>query len=232
MTARPPRGWEGVRAEVLARIRAGLWRPGQPIPGEEALARELGVARATVNRALQALAEAGVVERRRRAGSRVAPLPVRRAAFAIPVIRAEVEARGAAHTHRLLACAPLPPPAEVAARLRLAPDAPLWRVETLHLADGRPFAHEGRWLNPAVLPAPPPDFAAISANEWLVGHVPLVEGDITLSAEPAGAAEAAALDLPPGTAVFVTERTTFGPAGGVTWVRLTHAPGYRLRTEL
>jgi GntR family transcriptional regulator, histidine utilization repressor len=57
-------GWEDIRAEVLRRIRARDWPPGGLIPGEEALAEEFGVARATVNRALTALAEAGVIERK------------------------------------------------------------------------------------------------------------------------------------------------------------------------
>ena len=52
-------GWEGVRDEVLRRIRVREWVPGAVIPGEEALAVEFGVARATVNRALRELAEAG-----------------------------------------------------------------------------------------------------------------------------------------------------------------------------
>jgi hypothetical protein len=47
-------GWEDIRAEVLRRIRARDWPPGALIPGEEALAAEFGVARATVNRALRA----------------------------------------------------------------------------------------------------------------------------------------------------------------------------------
>ena len=59
-------GWEAIRAEVLTRIRRRDWPPGALIPGEEALAQEFGVARATVNRALSELARAGVLERRRR----------------------------------------------------------------------------------------------------------------------------------------------------------------------
>ncbi|WP_309664278.1 GntR family transcriptional regulator [Tabrizicola sp.] len=90
-------GWESIRAEVLRRIRARDWLPGALIPGEAALAVEFGVARATVNRALRDLAEAGVVERRKRAGTRVAELPVRRARLDIPVIRQDVEARGLVH---------------------------------------------------------------------------------------------------------------------------------------
>lgn len=224
-------GWESIRAEVLARIRARQWPPGALIPGEEALAQEFGCARATVNRALNDLAEAGVLERKRRAGTRVALLPVRKATLDIPVIRAEVEGRGQAYAFRLLSQAMGQPPAPVAAQLGLATGQEMLHLTTLHLADGRPQVFEDRWLNPAVLPDPPPDFARLSANEWLVSNLAFLTGDIAFSAESASAQEAAALGIPPGSALFVTTRCTWG-AEPITWVRLAHAPGYRLQTML
>ena len=67
MTAGNPKGWGEIRVEVLRRIRERIWPPGELIPSEEALAVEFCCARATVNRALRELAEAGVLERRRKA---------------------------------------------------------------------------------------------------------------------------------------------------------------------
>ena len=55
-----------------------------------------------MNRALSDLAEAGVLERKRKAGTRVALLPVRKATLDIPVIRAEVSGRGQTYAYRLL----------------------------------------------------------------------------------------------------------------------------------
>lgn len=223
-------GWEDVRAEVLRRIRARDWAPGALIPGEEALAVEFGVARATVNRALRDLAEAGLLERRRKAGTRVALLPVRRATLEIPVIRQEVEARGQRHSFRLLAMAMAVPPVPVASQLGWGPGLEKLYLETLHLADGKPYAHETRWLEPAVLSDPAPDFTGVSANEWLVTHVAYATGDIAFSAEAADARGAEVLGVALGAALFVTERTTFSAQGAITFVRLVHAPGYRLHT--
>jgi GntR family transcriptional regulator, histidine utilization repressor len=225
-------GWEGIRAEVLRRIRARDWPPGGVIPGEEALAAEFGVARATVNRALRDLADAGVLERRKRAGTRVAELPVRRARLDIPVIRQDVEARGLVHDFKLLSDQTTEAPVPVAARLGLPQGSTMRYLETLHLAGGRPYLFECRWLNPAVLPVPAPDFAALSANEWLVTHVSLVSGDITFAAEAAGPREAEVLGVAQASALFVVERTTFGIAGPVTFVRLLHAPGHRVQMLL
>ena len=224
-------GWEGVRDEVLRRIRARDWPPGAVIPGEEALAVEFGVARATVNRALQALAEAGLLERRRKAGTRVALLPVRKATLDISIIRQEVEARGELYAHRVLAARMEGIPLAAALRMGVPAGVSMLFLETLHLAGGRPFAHEVRWLNPGVLPGRVvPDFAGMSANEWLVQNVAYATGDIAFSAEAATVGEAAALGISAGAPVFVTERVTWTAEAPITFVRLLHGPGYRLRT--
>jgi len=222
------RGWDDLRVDLATRIRAREWGPGDLIPGEEQLAADYGVARATVNRALRALAEAGVVERRKRAGTRVALLPVRRARLDIPVIRREVEAQGRRYAHRLLSQAMVPLPAAEAARMGLPAGTPTLRLETLHLADDRPHAYELRWLNPAALPPELPDFAAISANEWLVARIPFVAGALSFGAEPAGATEAQALEVAEGTPVLVVDRVTLDAEGPITCVRLVHGPGHRL----
>ncbi|MEN9409107.1 MAG: hypothetical protein RL216_1081 [Pseudomonadota bacterium] len=224
-------GWEGVRDEVLRRIRARDWPPGAVIPGEEALAVEFGVARATVNRALQALAEAGLLERRRKAGTRVALLPVRKATLDISIIRQEVEARGEPYAHRVLAARMEGIPLAAALRMGVPAGVSMLFLETLHLAGGRPFAHEVRWLNPGGLPGRVvPDFAGMSANEWLVQNVAYATGDIAFSAEAATVGEAAALGISAGDPVFVTERVTWTAEAPITFVRLLHGPGYRLRT--
>ena len=224
-------GWEQVRADVLARIQSRHWPPGCLIPTEADLAAEFGVARATVNRALRDLADAGLLERRRRAGTRVAALPVRRATFDIPVIRQEVAARGQTHSFRLLDMVRAVPPVPVASRIGWPTDRPMLWLETLHLADGLPFAHEMRWLNPDVLPhRPVPDFRTISVNEWLVENVAYARGDIAFYAENADPRAAEVLGVPPGAALLVTERTTFGPDAPITFVRLVHGPGYRVQS--
>lgn len=227
-----PQGWEEIRAEVLRRIRVRDWPPGAAIPTEAALAAEFGCARATVNRAMRELAGAGVLERRRRAGTRVALLPVRKATLDIPVIRQEVEARGQVHGFKLLAQRLEEPPVPVAARLGFPAGALMLYLETLHLADGRPYLLEARWLNPAVLPDPAPDFGAMSANEWLVTHVGYATGDIAFCAENASPREAGVLGIAAGAALFITERSTWGAEVPITFVRLAHAPGYRVQTHV
>lgn len=225
-------GWESIRAEVLNRIQTRIWPPGELIPSEETLAQEFHCARATVNRALRELALQGVLERKRKAGTRVAALPIRKATLDITVIRHDITSRGQTYSFHVLSQILTQPPMMVAARLGLAANTQMIHLQTLHLADGRPYVFEDRWLNPAVLPSPAPDFTQQSANEWLVAHVSYTTGDIAFTAEPATPSEATALNVPINTPLFIIERCTWGPVQPITWVRLSHPPGYRLQTLL
>ena len=233
MTAASVRGWRDVRAEAWRRIDSGIWKPGERIPNEAVLAAELGCARGTVNRALRDLALQGILERRRRGGTRVPAAPVRRAVLDIPIIRLEVGGMGAEHGYRLLQRVRRRPSAKVRQARGLDRDDDMLRVRALHLADGRPFLHEDRWIRvasvPGVLGA---DLETMSANEWLVRNVPLARSEIEFGAVAASGTEAASLGTGPGAALFLLERATWNPEGLITAVRLTYAPGYRMRATL
>src|SRR3954447_10532798 len=62
-----------VRAALLRQVRSGRLRPGERIPTEAELGKLFGVSRITVTRAVRDLQAAGVVERRRGAGTFVRP---------------------------------------------------------------------------------------------------------------------------------------------------------------
>lgn len=225
-----PATWQQVRAEALRRIRAGAWAPGARIPDEADLAAELGCTRVTVNRALRDLAEAGLLERRRKGGTRLVETPRRRAVLEIPIIRQDIAARGAVPGYRLLADVRAPLPDAVAQALGAAPGADWRHITALHLADDAPFCLEDRWLAPDR--ALGQDFSDISANEWLVRNVAYTEGSFAWSAVPLPPDAAAALARPAGTAVLAIDRTTFAEGGAITAVRLIYAPGYRMEAAI
>ncbi|WP_299738489.1 GntR family transcriptional regulator [uncultured Roseobacter sp.] len=232
MTAPVFNSWQAVRDEVLRRLQARIWRPGEMIPNEADLADELGCARVTVNRALRALSDAGLLERRRKAGTRVALHPVRRATLEIPMIRRQIEQAGHAYGYHLISAGRAVPDAALQTYMRARSDAFL-QVHAVHLQEGVPFVAEDRWINLETVPAAASqDFSQVSANEWLLQHAPFSRGDITFAAENASAETADLLQTQVGAAVFVTERTTWFEARSVTFVRLSFAPGYRMQTEI
>ncbi len=230
----PQRGsWRAIRDELARRIAAREWRPGAAIPGEAALALEFGAARATVNRALQDLARAGLVERRRKAGSRVAAQPLREARFVIPLVRHDVEARGAAYGYALLERTEMPAPEAVAARLGVAAGAPVLFLRCLHTADAAPYQFERRWISLDTVPeARGQSFADAGPNEWLVENAPFSHAVFSFGAARATEEDRDLLGLEPGEPVFVAERVTGIGEKPVTLARLAHPSSHRMVTRI
>lgn len=230
---KPQTGWQSVHDEALRRIQQRIWLPGSLIPTEQDIADELGCARATVNRALRELASAGLLDRRRKAGTRVAETPTRRAHLRVPLVRDEITALGATASYTLLLQETVPMPAPQRKALKLSKTTVTLHIQGLHLSNARPFALEDRWINLAAVPEiNNADLTAISANEWLLRHAPFAHGTLEYSAAPADSFAAGHLGCVPGTALMLLERTTHSPVQPITWVRLTYAPGYRLHMDI
>ena len=222
-------GYLDVKRAVMERIREGVWGPGALLPGEVALAEALGCARATVNRALTELSEEGVIDRKRRAGSRVRLSPRRQARLEIPLIREEIEASGGAYGYSLIHREMQSAPDWLRGRLRLEADAEAVHVVCVHYADDRPFQIEERWIVVATVPAVATvDFIQEGPNDWLVATVPFTDLDVSLGAEPASHTVADHLSLTPGEPVFTAERTTWLDGRPVTFARLSFRRGYRM----
>jgi GntR family histidine utilization transcriptional repressor len=227
------RNWQDVQTEVLRRIHAREWKPGDLIPNEADLALEFGCARTTVNRALRAVAETGVLDRRRKAGTRVAMQPVAKATVTIAVIRKEIEEAGRAYSYQRIARSEIVPPVVVSEVMQTKPDHPLLHVSALHLADNAPYAFEDRWIDPAVVPgALGESFETTSANEWLLKYAPYTHGEIKFGATSAMKSEADILQCPPQSALFTIDRVTWDAGLAVTKVRLLFGLGHQICTDL
>lgn len=230
MTVRPSSKAQAIVAEVRRRIVDREWRQGDRIPDEAELAVEFGVARATVNKALQLLADEGLLDRKRRAGTHVTVNPARRATLTIPIVREEIEAAGMEYSHRIIAQKQSRAPAGVAARMGLPEGEMMMHLRTVHYGDARPFQSEDRWISPIAAPGVMEvDFHRINPNEWLVRNFPWLRGDIAFSAANADARDARLLETRQGTALLVLNRTTWNDLGAITTVRLAFHPGYMLK---
>lgn len=225
--------WRSIHVELLRRISEREWAPGSVVPNEADLATEFGCARTTVHRAMRELAEAGLIDRKRKAGTRVALHPISRVVLDIPIIRLEVEQRNAQWSYGLLQQGVVGAPASIATRLGLRPDTMMLHVASVHFADNHPFLHEDRWINISAIPAVAKvDFTSVSANEWLIQNAPYTSGDISFSAGNADRPLADVLQTIAGAAIFVVDRITWDKDVPVTSVRLSYAPGYRMNTKI
>ncbi len=214
-----------IRADLERRILSGELGPGDRIPFEHELEAEYGCSRMTVNRVLSQLAEAGLIERRRRAGSFVRRPVALSAVLTIADIRAEILERGEAYAYQLLDREERAATPADRAALGLAPGARVLAVRCRHSAGDRPFALEDRLLNLAAVPEiAGVDLSVEPPGRWLIAHVPWTEAEHRIAAVAAEGATAEALDLAPGTACLVVRRKTFRAGQVITAVSLTY-PG-------
>jgi GntR family transcriptional regulator, histidine utilization repressor len=209
-----------IRSDIERRISSGRWPPGHRVPFEHELVAQYGCSRMTVNKALSALADAGLIERRRRAGSFVARPLVHSAILTIPDLKAEVEGRGAVYGYRLLARANRRATARDRALLEGPAGARVLSLRCLHFADGLPFALEERILNLAVVPeARGVAFSTTPPGTWLLEHVPWTVAEHRIAATETDQAAARHLALRRGASGLALERRTWQAGKPVTRVR-------------
>ena len=220
-----------IKHHVLGKIRAGDWPPGTLIPKERELADAFGCARMTVHRALRELADEGVVERRRRSGTRVALQTTRSALFEIPRVDHEIERQGAIYRYQRISRRIVRPSDAVGRHLGIPNTREALRVDCLHFASDVPFQLEERWINLDVVPgARSESFRDMPPNIWLLERKPWSEVEHVISAAVASVRDAKRLEMDAGDALLIVERRTWIDARVITYVRLLH-PGrfYRLR---
>lgn len=218
-----------IRAAIEGPIRAGDWPPGTRIPFEHELVARFGCSRMTVNKVLSALAAEGLIARRRRAGSVVAAPSGDRALLEVQDLAEAARREGRAYTHRILSRRTAPAGAREAARLGIAPGAPLLHLATLHLTDSVADALERRVILLDTVPeAAGERFADVPPGTWLLARVPWTEAEHAVAAVAADAALASRLGIAAGAPCLVLERRTWQGARLVTEARL-HYPGERHR---
>jgi len=141
---RLPEGGKARRVYLLLHeeITRGLHAPGDALEGEQKLAQRLGVSRVTVRRALDALAQDGMIARRAGSGTVVRARPSEPPVLAdfttlIPQI-VEMDQRT---TARLLSFSYGAAPAAVAEAMSLPSGGRVQTAIRIRLAKGRPFSH-------------------------------------------------------------------------------------------
>ena len=221
-----------IKSDILAKITEGVWAPGAMVPNEIELSEQYGCARATVNRAMRELVEDGLIERRRKAGTRVRMTPVREARFSIPSLRAEIEGAGANYRYKLLEARKKPAPSWLGERFELPDGSPAMHVTCVHFADNRPYQYEDRWINFDVLPqVRDVDFSSVVPMEWLVATIPFSDVEISFSATSADQSLARHLQCAEGAPLFLTERATWWGGDAVTFVKLVFQSGHKMTTR-
>lgn len=216
---------ERILRDIESRILSGEWPPGTRIPFEVNIARQYRCSRMTVNKVLTQLAHAGLIERRRRSGSRVTRPRAQSAVLEIRDIQSEVQSLGLAYSYALLSRSVRKSGESDRTRLDLPPGTPVLELACLHEAAAWPFCYEERLINLSAVPAARDEtFEHIAPGQWLLDNVPWSAAQHVIRALAADPKIAARLELSAGAPCLVIERRTYGGETNITEVRLTY-PG-------
>jgi GntR family transcriptional regulator len=184
--------------------------PGEPLPAERELARELGVARMTLRRAIDALVSESRLIRRQGSGTFVAAAKVSQGLSATSFSQ-DMRARGLRPGGHTLVSRQTPAGVVLSSLLGVPPNSTVLHVRRLRMADDIPMALEDLHVPAAVAPGLTGDdledlsFCQLLGERW--GRS-IVSGTQTVEPCLVTAEDAAALDVAPGSPAFLFERTS------------------------
>lgn len=188
---------------------------GDRIPSEPKLARDWGVSRFTVQRAVEQLVEEGLITRRQGSGSFVAEAPLRRAPGYLLSFSEAVRAAGRRATHKLLAYEPSP----WEDGLPYPEETPLLLLDRLRFVDGAAVARHRSLLSAELAAATGLSRAIASATDFslyrfLEGRgLTVATATERLVARAASEEERALLDLAVDAVVVAVTRHSFAADG-------------------
>lgn len=199
------------------RVEVEGLKPGSRITSETQLAKSFAVSRFTVARAIEALADEGLLYRRQGLGTFVAAPPLKRAPGYLTSFTEAVRASGHTPRHRLLEFGPV----SWRADLPYGDDQPLIALDRVRIVDDLPTAIHRSVLSTDVVErigltramASNPRFSLYAALER---SGLIVESAVErLAARPASADERALLNLESGAAVMEVTRHSFAADGSI-----------------
>jgi GntR family histidine utilization transcriptional repressor len=212
---------------IVQQIVEGEFMPGHRLPSEAEFMKRYGLSRQTISKALSELADRGLIERNKRAGTTVSRGFRESFVKSTNDILTEVSERGGLYEYRILTLQ-----IHVNGESRIAwseaeAGVRFMNVEILHFVDNQPAQHERRFINLATLPeAERQTFQLEPPGQWLLKNAPWSWVRRRITAINAGEEMARLLQLPLGAACVVLERRMYQKEGQVGLAYLTH-PGDR-----
>jgi GntR family transcriptional regulator len=206
------------RSEVLRRrilsLIAGL-SPGEKLPAERALGEQFGVARETLRRTLDDLAEEGYLDRRQGIGTFVTR-PKLTQSFRVQSFTEDMRARRMSSSSKLLSHRRRMAGARIASRLQISPGEEVITLRRLRFADGEPMALENVSMPTSLLP----DFDAeklgdssLYATLFREYGIDIVAGTQTMEATVTDVEESAILEVAPLSPAILVDRVTWTASG-------------------
>ena len=201
-----------VEDALAERIARGVLPAGSQLPTEEHLIAEFNVSRTTIRTTIQNLIRRGLIEIRRGKGTFVTQPRITQELTELTGFVEDMQVHGRQAAARVLGRKIVPASDGVARQLALPPGTDVVQILRVRLADGVPLSFDETYL--------PQDLGLnVIANDLVTEPIfslleqrydtPLLEAEYQLEASIADAAVAMALEISPGSPVFLIERTSY-----------------------
>jgi GntR family transcriptional regulator len=198
--------------QLLDQIHSGTLQPGQPVPSEPELASSLGVSRMTARQAVKALCDAGVAYSQRGLGTFVSGSKQVKTSTELLSFTQETKSRGSRPSSRVLAFDEVAADDEVAGALHLGPEARVFRLKRVRIADSVPMSVEECFLPPKLCPKllencdPRTSLYQVLSQKY---RIRMTAADEVAEASLAHAEDARLLRIKKGSPVFLLTRISF-----------------------
>lgn len=223
-----------IKDYICHQIESGSWQPNEKVPSENELAEKFSVSRMTARRALQELAEQGLLLRTKGLGTFVATFKSQSSLLEIKNIADEIRDRGHKHTSLQLALSTQTISEELAILLNLKPGEKVGYAELLHMENDQAIQLEQRYVNFSLAPGYlSQDFTKATPHEYLSSVAPLTEATHEVEATLPSTETAKHLAVSLSQPCLQVKRRTWSKQGVVSFAILT-SPGdkYRLGGHL
>lgn len=178
-----PPGFQIIKSYVLNQIDQGIWKEGDVIPGEESLAKEFGLSRMTVNRAIRELSDEQIVVRKQGSGTYVAQKKYQSTLVEIHNIADEISYRGHVHRSELHRLVKRKAGSTLGRTFHLPSTQMIFHSVVVHFENDIPIQVEKRFVNPKVAPDYlAQDFHTMTPNAYLMQVAPLQRVEFEIEA--------------------------------------------------
>jgi len=226
--------YKKVQNYILESIENDIFEEGKQIPSEHILAKQFGVSRMTVNRAIVELSQQGVLKRVQGSGTFVSSKRVASPPIRIVDISTEILSRGSEYRIEMIAQKLQSASKSIAKKLEIPEGETVYFCHLLHHENNIPLAMEKRYVSRTLVPRFfEQDFLNISPGKYLLSHYDLVEMDQTIEALIATKELAQFLQIDENSACLSTERRTWSTIGLISYAEFTYpASRYKLQSHL
>lgn len=205
-----------IEHSLRALIVDGSWAPRRRLPPEPVLARQLGVNRGTLRRALGALITQGLLIPQRGRGTFVAPITAASIAQRFRSLSEDLTTQGFSFRREVISTGIGRLPLPVQSVLGAAPATQGLTLERVFAADDGPLAYLVNYVRADRCPGIEKlDFERVSLFDALASAyaITIAQGRRSISARPATGEVAAHLGVEPGAAVLYIEQVSFTDSG-------------------